>query len=87
MDQGWSNMAVEIGEPGPGWGTDALRNQTLRISAYLGHSPSKNILENHNKMILTGVCGTLYLPLWLRSLVSLLGRLVKLRFKWENPRQ
>ena len=63
MEQGWSNVAVEKGEPGPGWGTDALRNQTLRISAYLGHSPSKNILENHNKMILTSVCGTLYSPL------------------------
>ena len=78
VDQGRSNKAVEEGQPGPGWGTDALRNQTLRIFAYLGHSPSQNILENCNKMTLTGVCVTVYLPLWLGSLVSLLSRLVKL---------
>lgn len=65
----------------PGWGTDALRNQTPRIFAYLGHSPSRNILENHNKMTFLGVCVTLYLPLWLGAMVSLLSRVVKLRFK------
>lgn len=84
VDQGRSNKAVEEGQPGPGWGTDALRNQTLRIFAYLGHSPSQNILENCNKMTLT-VC--VFNPL-----AGLLGVPVKqtgeinLRFKWENPR-
>lgn len=51
---GRSNKAEEKGEPGPGRGADALRNQTLRIFAYLDHSPSQNMLANH-KMTLIGV--------------------------------
>lgn len=49
---GWSNKAVEKGEPGPRRGADALRNKTLRIFAYLDHSPSENMLEYHKMTLI-----------------------------------
>lgn len=82
---GWSNKAVEKEELGPGWGTDASRNQTLRIFAYWATPLPKTSLRTTKNDSDRRLSNSVFIPLarLLDVPIRQAGE-INFRFKWEN---
>lgn len=76
---------MEKEELGPGWGTDASRNQTLRIFAYWATPLPKTSLRTTKNDSDRRLSNSVFIPLArLLDVPIRQASEINFRFKWEN---